>query len=222
MALFKIRIKALITFLFSCLTALVILESCSSEKKKKENLESKINIEDSIDICLTRYDFESARNYLALTKGINKKKLIEIIKSECLYFASQKEFDKAFSNVDELNLVVEDNDDLNDKRSEITKLIILKILQISGTEDAISHLNKMPVVGSRMVRNDAVKRKNELINIIIDELLAQNKFKLAKKLCLELPTQMLEGTYADGKPAFNDIRSEALLKIDEYIRLNSN
>ena len=85
MTLSKIRIKALITFLFSCVTVLVILESCSSEKKK--NIESKINFEDSIDICLTKYDFESARNYLSRSEvNDKKKKLLAIVKAEIAFY----------------------------------------------------------------------------------------------------------------------------------------
>jgi hypothetical protein len=100
----KIRIKALMSFLFSCLTSLVILESCSSEKKEKEkeNLESKINIEDSIDICLTRYDFESARNYLSLSEVNDKeKKLLTIVKAEIAFYLREGEIEKAFQDIDE-------------------------------------------------------------------------------------------------------------------------
>ena len=100
MTLSKIRIKALISFLFSCLTALVILESCSSEKKK--NLESKKNIEDSIDICLTRYDFESARNYLSLSEVRDKEtKLLTIVKAEIAFYVREGEIEKAFQDIDE-------------------------------------------------------------------------------------------------------------------------
>ncbi len=100
MTLSKIRIKALITFLFSCFTVLVILESCSSEKKV--NLESKINIEDSIDICLTRYDFESARNYLSHSEvDHKKKKLLAIVKAEIAFYVREGEIEKAFQDIDE-------------------------------------------------------------------------------------------------------------------------
>ena len=100
MTLSKIRIKALITFLFYCVTALVILESCSSEKN--ENLESKINFEDSIDICLTKYDFESARNYLSRSEvNDKKKKLLAIVKAEIAFYVREGEIDKAFQDIDE-------------------------------------------------------------------------------------------------------------------------
>jgi hypothetical protein len=107
----KIRIKALITFLFSCFTVLVVLESCSSEKKKKENLESKINIEDSIDICLTRYDFESARNYLSHSEvDDKKKKLLTIVKAEIAFYVREGEIEKAFQDIDETDFGSEERE----------------------------------------------------------------------------------------------------------------
>lgn len=189
-------------------------------KKEKEN-ECDCS---SVDDCISNFNFDCARKYCNQMnyEWDREKEMKKIIKGECIFYASQNEFDKAFSNVDELNIIIEDQNDLNDIRAEVTKLIIIKILNSKGPEEAIKYLHRMPKVGSRLVRNDAVQRKNELIDSIIDRLLEDGNYKLAKKLCLELPTQMLQGTYADGRPVFENVRDEALDKIEQHRALNNN
>jgi tetratricopeptide (TPR) repeat protein len=106
------------SFVFSILTSsMIFFYACGSQEDKNrkifENEENPKLIEkykcENVDDCISKYQFEGARAYMAAEQKINGlgvySNLPKITQAESIYLAKQNEFQKAIDCINEANHV---------------------------------------------------------------------------------------------------------------------
>ena len=94
-----------------CLCSFFI-SSCNSDDEESEKLEKEISEKykcDNVDDCISKYQFEGARAYMAeeeKNSGLGVyKNLPKITQAESIYLAKQNEFERAIDVINEANQI---------------------------------------------------------------------------------------------------------------------
>jgi hypothetical protein len=127
-------------FLLSTLS-LFFLSCDSIEEKRREKFESEKKQQliekykcDNVDDCLSKYQFEGARAYMAAEEEINGlgvyRNLPKITQAEAIYLAKQNEFQRALDVINEANQV-----NYLESDKEHLKYLILEMAVIKFCED---------------------------------------------------------------------------------------
>ena len=117
------------------LTTTLIITSCGSKDNEAENTENEKKKKEkelaekykciSCEDCLSKYEFEGARAYLALSdwREANFRQEITVLTAESNYWVKQKDYERALNIVDEFHNEMAEREKQKIKHDILSKII---------------------------------------------------------------------------------------------------